>query len=266
MTLDNGVLDLRTLGFEPVTVQNGSRYRHCRTGLEFVLLSAGSFVMGSEDPDGHTDERPSRLVTLTRPFLICVTPCSQEAWKRGAEGLPFEDNVEELAKSAVFPVFGAQTQMPIYHVSWNACTTWCSHNGLELPTEAQWEYACRAGTTTRFWFGDVDLRDWDALDARMWSAEHNEREAPMLKSLEANAWGLHDVHGTIWEWCRDAYETDYYTRAPAVDPCNLSPVDMRVRRGGSWDVPAICCRSSARHCDASDYRHGTISFRPALTL
>lgn len=242
------------------------QYLHKRTGLLFVLLPAGRFVRGAEDITSHEDERPARWIHLTRPFLIARTACSQQAWRRGVEGIELRGQIADLAKQANFPIFGDQDNMPVYHVRWMDCARWCQENGLELPTEAQWEYACRAGTRTDFSFGDVAPDCWVELERWMWYSEHNQLTAPMLESLPPNPWGLFDMHGTIWEWCRDRYDPGYYASGPDVDPFNSEAGDGRVHRGGAWDVPAVCCRSSARYRDAETYCHGSIGFRPSLTL
>jgi formylglycine-generating enzyme required for sulfatase activity len=264
------VADLASRGFivggTTVGVASLAECFHIRTGLSFVLIPAGTFWRGSESATADEDEQPYRMVRLTRPFLIARTPCTQVAWSRGASAAGLERQVTGLAKAARFPTFGVRNDLPVYHVSWLDASRWCEVNGLELPTEAQWEYACRAGTKSDFWFGDVAVDDWSTLERYLWYAEHNQGEAPPVSSMPMNSWGLYDVHGTIWEWCRDRYDPRFYALGPTSDPLALDSGYKRVHRGGAWDVPARCCRASARYRDADDYCHGSIGFRPSLTL
>lgn len=263
-------LKLTERGFELLSEKSSTlslpEYKHLGTGLRFVLIPPGDFIIGSEDAFADTDESPAHKVVLTRYFLMARTPCTQLAWRLGIEGTNLKGEVRELAELAKFPTFGNADEKPVYHVTWKNCLDWCTVNGLELPTEAQWEYACRAGTTSRFWFGDVDLEDWDELDRWLWYSEHNNGEVPSVALKEPNAWGLFDMHGTVWEWCRDQYDPHFYTTDNSVDPCNISSGYKRIHRGGAWDVPSICCRASARYRDADDYCLGSIGFRPSLTL
>lgn len=241
-------------------------YLHCKTGLLFVLVPAGNFLMGNQGKYSDQDESPVHNVTLTRPFLIARTPCTQQAWLNGISSENLLSRVDDLADAAKFPTFGVGTNKPVYHVTWLDSAKWCESNGLQLPTEAQWEYACRAGTTTEFHFGDVDMEEWDALDSHICYSENNNQEVPDVGAFQPNEWGLYDMHGTVWEWCQDRYDAEYYSNSNGIDPCNLKSGEKRVHRGGAWDMPPIGCRSSARYCDAEDYRLGSIGFRPILNL
>jgi formylglycine-generating enzyme required for sulfatase activity len=241
-------------------------YLHERTGLYFVLIPSGNFLMGDDGENADSDELPKHQVVISQPFLLARTPCTQKAWLKGVEGSNLSSNIEQLAQKARFPTFGNRSNQPVYYVTWLDCYNWCQLNGLELPSEVQWEYACRAETTTQFYFGDIDLNDLDELNKWMCYSENNSGEASEVGCYPPNLWGLYDMHGNVWEWCRDFYDSSFYSHSDIVDPCNKKSGDKRVHRGGAWDVPAFCCRSSARYRDSENYCLGNIGFRPSLTL
>lgn len=237
-----------------------------RLQQRFLLVPAGAYLRGSDGPFADPDEGPVREVSITQPFLLADTPCSQASWRKGIEGTGLCPKIEGLAASANFPVFGTSDDMPVYHVSWTECVRWCEANDMILPTEAQWEYACRAGSSSEFSFGDFSMDDLTGLSGKMWFSEHNYSECPKLGALAPNTWGFFDMHGSVWEWCQDLYDAEYYRVGTVIDPCNTTTGQRRVHRGGAWDVPAICCRSSARYRDEENYRLGSIGFRAAATL
>ncbi|MBQ2822638.1 MAG: formylglycine-generating enzyme family protein, partial [Thermoguttaceae bacterium] len=139
---------------------------------------------------------------------------------------------------------------------------------VSLPTEAQWEYACRAGTTSAYSFGS-------SLNGREANCDGNypygtstkgpylEKTVP-VKSYAPNAWGLYDMHGNVWEWCQDWYDEDYYTESPTSDPTGPNSGSFRVRRGGSWYDDAEDCRSAYRRCFVPGFRNNVLGFRIVL--
>ena len=150
---------------------------------------------------------------------------------------------------------------PVEQVSRNDASEFCrklsAQSGVEvrLPTEAEWEYACRAGTTTAYSFGDDgkvlhrygNYRDRSNTDQLPWQGkaygDGHDKTAPVASFLP-NAWGLHDMHGNVWEWCQDWYDKDYYDKSPASDPPGPRSASYRVLRGGSWDLNPAFCRSA----------------------
>jgi formylglycine-generating enzyme required for sulfatase activity len=160
-------------------------YSHAKTGLEFVLVPPGSFDKGLA-PDDLMANDADRLhrVRLTQPFLISRTECTQRAWDR------FDVSCTLTWKGPDLPVHG---------VTWEQCVRWCRAAGLSLPTHAQWEWACRAGTASRYCFGDSDKE----VGEYAWQAEAAEWKVHPVATKKPNAFGLFDVHGNVEEWCAD---------------------------------------------------------------
>jgi formylglycine-generating enzyme required for sulfatase activity len=132
--------------------------------------------------------------------------------------------------------------------------------GYRLPTEAEWEYACRAGSTTRYSFGD-DAAD---LGAFAWYDGNSDGKTHPVGQKRPNAWGLYDMHGNVWEWCWDAYEADYYSKKPpAADPLGPSQAASRVSRGGGWNFSPQNCRSAHRSGGEPGFRGNFLGFRVA---
>jgi formylglycine-generating enzyme required for sulfatase activity len=157
-------------------------------------------------------------------------------------------------------------------VSWNDAVAYCEWlnkkdakkpAGMEygLPTEAQWEYACRAGTTKAYFFGDdpKDLGDFAWYDGNSGNHTHAVGTTP-----KANSWGLDDMYGNVWQWCADFYDAGYYKNSPIKDPENTNTSNSRVLRGGSWDNSAIHCRSAIRYFNDPGHRSDGYGFRVAL--
>jgi len=222
-------------------------YRHGKTGLEFVLVPGGTFWMGSPDEEEgrYSHESPRHRVTV-KPFLICRTECTQDAWDRIGG-----DDARRWR--------GAD--LPIEMVSWNDVTNWCNKAGLRLPSETEWEYACRSQSETRFCFGESagQLGEYD------WYAGNSGKQMHPVGKTKSNAFGLFDMHGNVAEWCHDVYY-DSYASAPddgsARDGCGLD----RVVRGGSWlDVPQDC-RPAFRLWLAVGDRSLYVGFRPARSI
>ncbi len=201
--------------------------------MDFVLVSPGAFVMGSET--GESDERPAREVTISRPFYMGVCEVKQKQW-------------EALMGSN--PSYSWGDDLPVERVSWHDCQRFLARlqekvgQGMicRLPTEAEWEYACRAGTRTRYCFGD----DENALEKYAWFTGNSGGRAHNVGGKKPNAWGLYDMHGNAWEWCADWYEANYYAGGPTHDPAGPVLGDARVSRGGSWYYDAKAVRSPFR--------------------
>ena len=206
--------------------------------LELVRINPGTFMMGSpdDDPDHDISEGPVHSVTISKPFYMGKFEITQAQWGviRGNQS---SSNVGDE-----FPADG---------VSWGDATNWCKEMStklgvvIRLPTEAEWEYACRAGASTRFAFGTH-------LTARQANLNTGDPKSTVGKttkvgSYKPNAFGLYDMHGNVWEWCQDTLHDDY-EKAPADGSAwvDLANQFNRARRGGSWNDPASACRSAVR--------------------
>jgi formylglycine-generating enzyme required for sulfatase activity len=213
-------------------------------GMKFHLLPAGEFKMGASDKDCR--------VTLTKPFQLGVYPVTQEQYRRVMRKDP--SNFKG-------------SQNPVEKVSWKDAVEFCRRLSAlpeekaagrvyRLPTEAEWEYACRAGTTTDFSFGD----DQSQLGEYAWYAGNSGQRTHPVGVKQSNPWGLYDMHGNVWEWCQDWYAEDLPEGA-VTDPTGPVEGSSRVIRGGSWSSIASLCRSSLRYGDTPDYRHHDHGFR-----
>lgn len=225
--------------------------------IDYVSLSPGQFTMGAtaSETGSYPDETPSQNVTLTKGFSIGITVVTQGQWSAVMETRPWEGDA--LAQD--------HPDCPAVCVSWSETKQYLArlsqHEGAlcRLPTEAEWEYACRAGTTGRWSFGD-DEEELGEYGWFFWNAWHKGLYQPRLVATrQPNPWGLHDFHGNVWEWCLDWYGP--YDGIPQTDPRGPSTGIYRVVRGGdlmrgSWDL-----RSAARAVYLPDSRGSLIGFR-----
>jgi formylglycine-generating enzyme required for sulfatase activity len=238
-------------------------------GMKLVLIPPGEFVMGSPQEfieeesrrlgaGSHDmlcvpDEAPQHRVRITQPFWLGVTKVTQEEYERVMGNNPSHFCASGGGKAKVE---GQDTRrFPVDKAIWaDKAEEFCrrlsdlpgekgARRRYELPTEAQWEYACRAGSTGKYCFGDEEWR----LGDYAWYRGNSDQQTHPVAQKRPNAWGLYDVHGNIWEWCRDEYGKDYYGRSPTDDPFNAPKGNFHVIRGGSWSVPAASCRSARRY-------------------
>jgi formylglycine-generating enzyme required for sulfatase activity len=133
---------------------------------------------------------------------------------------------------------------------------------FKLPTEAQWEHACRAGTDTVFFWGDSE----DTLVEYAWFIDNCENRTHAVSQLKPNPWGLHDMYGNVWEWCADRFAADYYCRSRRLDPLGPSVGSERAYRGGCFGYPPCFCRSAIRCGKPPDFRYPSLGFRVAAVL
>jgi len=231
-------------------------------GVKMVLIGPGSFMMGSAK--GHGNERPAHRVKLTKGFYMGTTEVTQEQWES-----VMPDNPSRYK--------GADR--PVENVNLEDCVEFCKlltqkersqgklPEGAEyrLPTEAEWEYACRAGAKTKYCFGDSETE----LGEYAWYSENSGRPHP-VGTKKANAWGLFDIHGNVWEWCGDAYGS--YSAGEAEDPTGGAPSmewgpgRNRIFRGGSWGSNAGYCRSAVRNFIGPGRPLSGVGFRLVRTL
>jgi hypothetical protein len=211
----------------------------------YRLIPAGSFVMGSPaDEEGRFGSEREHTVEITQPFLLKTTPVTQAEWQALMGDNPAR--------------FQGDDSRPVENVSWEdaarVCEALSAQTGgtYRLPTEAQWEYACRAGTTTAR-YGDTDAVAWYGMNA-------NGTTHPVGQK-QPNAWGLYDMIGNVWEWCLD-WSGDYPSQ-PQRDPKGPPSGDTRVVRGGGWYYDAQNCRAAQRYNGPPTFRDDLIGFRPA---
>jgi formylglycine-generating enzyme required for sulfatase activity len=217
-----------------------------KSGGKMVLVPAGSFSMG--DGAGRPDEAPHNL--SLNAFYIDQYPVTQELYekvlgvnpsKRKDPNNPVENTRWTDAVRFCNECSKLEGLTPCYDL-----TTWkCNFeaDGYRLPTEAEWEYACRAGSTTRFCFGDAE----NELSQYAWLKSTSQGKPHPVGEKRPNRWGLFDVHGNVWQWCNDWYGQTYYTESSADDPHGPATGEMRVLRGGAWDSTPDKCRSAYRH-------------------
>jgi formylglycine-generating enzyme required for sulfatase activity len=258
-------------------------------GMKFVLIPAGKFLMGSgaSEEGRGPDEGPQHEVEISSPFYMCVNLVTQEQFETlmGSNPAFFTP-----AGEGRIAVQGVDTRrLPVDNVLFKDATTFCQNlsarseekgRSYRLPTEAEWEYACRAGTRTPFAFGDKLIAaqanfnpgEPEVIRKNVPGGQRGtglQRPSP-VGSYPPNAWGLYDMHGNLWEWCADYYDPEYYARSPKVDPFSQQPTgdDKRVVRGGAWSAEVSMCRSAKRLASSSGnkFRMNGIGFRVACTV
>jgi formylglycine-generating enzyme required for sulfatase activity len=228
--------------------------------MKFAWCPAGTFLMGSPPNEPERSDNESRhRVTLTKGFWMGFTPVTQAEWQAVMGGNPNQFKGDNL---------------PVEQVSWDDCQQFCTKLGeragkrFRVPTEAEWEYACRAGTTTPFHFGatiSVEQANYDGnyVYGNGRKGAYRQQTTP-VDSFPANPWGLRDVHGNVWEWCQDWYGA--YPKSDIKDPVNDKNGDARVVRGGSWHGYPRFCRAACRYWLAPGFRYNNVGCRVVLCL
>lgn len=220
------------------------------TGMEFVLIPAGEFDMGSPQNEAgrDDDEGPVHRVKIANAFYMSKYEVTQKQW-RDVMGTD--------------PSYFKSDSLPVEQVSWNEVQEFISRlnekEGIDkyrLPSEAEWEYAARAGTTTRFYFGD----DASKLGDYEWYDVNSGRETHEVGQKKPNPWGLYDMNGNVWEWMQDVYHNSY-NGAPTDGSAWEGNGSHRVIRGGSFDYYAGHLRSANRNDRDPGYRHYSTGFR-----
>lgn len=239
---------------EALTIDLGSDAK-----LELLWIPPGEFMMGSlaDEAGRHENEGPQHRVRISKGFWMGKYVVTQGQWE-----LIMGNNPSYFRS--------AGSNAPVEYVSWNECQVFLQKLNqrpdtsghpirARLPTEAEWEYACRAGTTTRYGTGD-EAADCDRAG---WSAGNSGRTTHPVGEKQANAWGLFDMHGNVWEWCQDWYG-DYAAEA-ATDPAGPATGACRVVRGGAWTYSAGDCRSAYRGNSVPEGAGWVSGFRVVVT-
>lgn len=215
---------------------------------ELVRIPAGSFKIGSNE---CYDEKPIHEVHLSE-FYMGRYPVTNEEYERFLKTNPGTPEPKYWGERKY-----NQSKQPVVGVSWHDAENYATWSGLQLPTEAQWEYACRADTTTRFNIGDKAKE----VDKAGWYEGNSNKMLHPVGLKEPNKWGLYDMHGNIFEWCFDSYCIDYYAKSPSEDPKGPNFGDFRVVRGGSWNYNSDFGRSTYRHLRHHEDRFFNQGFR-----
>jgi formylglycine-generating enzyme required for sulfatase activity len=243
------------------------RVRDNGTNIEMVLIPPGTFNMGcsASNADGcNSDESPVHMVTLTNAFYLGRYEVTQAQWTTKMGSNPSYFQPPNTAT--------ADTNRPVERVSWNTVQSFLTATGLRLPTEAEWEYACRAGTTTAFhgFAGYSNGTNDDTLIGNIaWFSVNNGASGTATYGTKAvgqkaaNGFGLHDMSGNVWEWVNDWYSSSYYASSPSTNPPGPTSASYRVLRGGSWPDPTSTLRSSDRVDVGPGSEVGDIGFRVA---
>jgi formylglycine-generating enzyme required for sulfatase activity len=272
------------------------------TTTTYVLIKSGTFLMGSPEGELHAkdDERPQTKVTITRDFRMAATPVTVGQFDGFVRATGYQtvseregwshyytpDGIEErVGMTWRDPGFAQDKDHPVVNVGWEDVQAYCAFltettgKTVRLPTEAEWEYACRAGTTTAYWWGDKGedgAGRANFFDITAASVINDGREADFpfedgyvytspVATFEPNPWGLYDMHGNVWEWCSDLYPGPHPGGA-LVDPKGASEGEYHIRRGGSWYPGPGTARSANRGRSRNDFRVNNRGFRVVMEV
>lgn len=245
------------------------RVIHQKTEIELVLVPAGAFTMGS--PSGTA--MPPHKVTIARPFYIGRTEVTNAQYRKFVEASGYDGKADTDPAYDLYlkhwreeSLMSKDDEYPVVWVSWKNARAFCDWAGLVLPSEALWEYACRAGTTTIYYNGD-DRRSFDEIG---WAMANSKGLTHPIARKKPNAWGLYDMLGNVWEWCEDDHVYKYDDApvdgsARVENPRRLT----RALRGGSWtcgENPSPTCASATRFRSAPGNAANDVGFRVVLPV
>ena len=241
--------------------------------MKLVLIPAGKFLMGSRlsaaklarryggEEGYYANEYPQHEVAISQSFYMGIREVTQAQWRAIMDSEPWK---------ARWYCKKAEADTPVCCIDWDDANKFCellskkTGRTVALPTEAQWEYACRAGTRTEHYFGDgtSELGDYAWFDEN--ASSKGEDYPHAVGQKKPNTWGLYDMHGNVYEWCRDWYDEKFYAKAKDVDPENTTEARYRVIRGGSWLSLPRSCRTASR--DGGDNWGGDNRYRGRFRL
>ncbi|MFH1034886.1 MAG: formylglycine-generating enzyme family protein [Pseudomonadota bacterium] len=275
--------------------------------LTMVTLPAGEFLMGAVDSPGqvvakgggdekyYLREHPRHRVRIGKPFMLAVAPVTNDQFaafvaatghvtdaERQGGGMVWHKGWVKVPGADWRHPQGPQSNIdgrgnhPVVQVSWQDAMAFCAWHGqvdgrvYHLPSEAQWEYAARAGTLTPFYTGATITTDQaNYFGKRPYDGGPKgvyRQDSTPVGSFAANPWGLKDMHGNVWQWCSDWYDPGYYAVSPADDPPGPAAGQERVLRGGAWNLPAEDVRSARRYGRPLELGHNLVGFRLASEL
>jgi formylglycine-generating enzyme required for sulfatase activity len=232
-------------------------------GMKLVLIPKGKFTMGTPAREEYRrDDETQHRVTISKDYYLGVYEVTQAQYQKvmGKNPSHFQGAI----------VGNENAWLPVENVSWDEAIEFCmklsdlpeekaAGRVYRLPTEAEWEYACRAGSKSAYSFGESSK----SLGDYAWFIENSKRQTHPVGEKKANAWGLYDMHGNVWEWCSDWYGD--YPKGALSDPAGIREGSRRVLRGGCWDGYAAFCRSAFRYGDDSMFQNDSFGFRLALS-
>ena len=233
------------------------RVRDTSSNIEMLLVPAGTFTMGCSASTQYgcsSDENPTHQVTLTQAFYMGRYEVTQAQW------------TAEMSNPSSHSGYSDSPSRPVEQVSWNMIQPFCTHNGIRLPTEAEWEYAYRAGTTTAFHSYPAQpngFNDDTLLGNIAWYNANAGNQTHAVGGKLANALGLHDMSGNVWEWCQDRYGP--YSSGSVTNPTGPTTGSYRLLRGGFWNYGSSYCRASQRTGNSPAYANYFVGFRVART-
>jgi formylglycine-generating enzyme required for sulfatase activity len=217
-----------------------------RDGLNYVWIEPGTFEMGCSPGDGECvdSEKPVHLVTITKGLWMGQTPVTQAAYRR----VIGKNYASGLSTASHFQ----GDHRPVESVNWDDASAYCSAIGMRLPTEAEWEYAARAGSTASR-YGDINAIAWYGINSG--GQTHD------VAQKQPNAWKLYDMLGNVWQWTADWHDRNYYSQSPSQDPHGPVSGQQRVLRGGGWGDVARVVRVSDREVGLPNIRFIIVGFR-----
>jgi formylglycine-generating enzyme len=284
-------------------------------GMQLVRIPAGEFFMGATEsadqltkafasygrkPDEFSDEYPRHKVRITKPFFLGAHEVTVGQFRKFTDETGYKSSAETDGKggwgydpktgmcSGRHPQFSwrevgfPQTDdHPVLNVSWYDAVAFCEWlskkegHTYRLPSEAEWEYACRAGTTTRYFHGDDPAglakvarllnaagdKDFAHVDQQVIFLKSGESFTAKVGSYQPNAWGLYDMLGNVWEWTSDWYGEEYYANSPLDDPRGMDDANVKVRRGGGWNTFPLYARPAYRNWNTRGTRCINLGFR-----
>jgi len=255
--------------------------------MELVLIPAGEFMMGSglspqevesryDGLDGCEDEHPQHRVRITRPFYMGKYEVTNAQYQQFLRESGYDGSQDVLYNYLHLAHYHDRdwrehaptgADYPVVAVSWKNAQAFCqwlsrkTGREVRLPTEAEWEYACRAGSSMVYHFGDSE----DRLGDYAWYHGNSDWKTHPVGQKRPNAWGLYDMHGNVEEWCADWYGEDYYAQSPAADPAGPTSGTLRVLRGGAWYSLERDCRSADRDHDWPTFAFYSYGFRVVVS-
>ncbi len=232
-------------------------------GMKLVLIPKGTFMMGSpESEEGRRKDETQHEVTISKDYYLGVYEITQSEYQQVMNKNPSDFQGAEIK--------GDSSRHPVDQVSWHDAVEFCKRLSelpeekkagrvYRLPTEAEWEHACRAGRKRAYSFGESS----QSLGYYAWFFKNSDHRTHPVGQKKPNAWGLYDMHGNVWEWCSDWY--GQYPKGAVSDPAGPKEGSYRVYRGGSWNLVAAYCRSAFRYWFSPDYRNVFLGLRVALS-